>query len=161
MTSPRNPDGSTRIGASDRGPGTTTDADVHDRMTGTTAASAAAKTSAAAAFALVFGLSALFCALTAILAPAAVLFGLIGLVLGIAGMKMAKRPGVTGRGVALGGLVTAVLGLLLGAAVLAGLAVVVNDEGALTRITNQVEQLQDRLPSAGQVQDRVTDTVQR
>jgi heme O synthase-like polyprenyltransferase len=55
------------------------------------------KTSAAATFALVFGLAALFCALTAILSPAAVLFGVIGVVLGIVGLAMAKRPGVTAR----------------------------------------------------------------
>jgi hypothetical protein len=44
-----------------------------------------AKTSAAAVFALVFGLAALFCALTGILSPAAVLFGIIGIVLGSSG----------------------------------------------------------------------------
>jgi len=39
-----------------------------------------AKTSAAAVFALVFGLAALFCALTAILSPAAVVFAVLGLI---------------------------------------------------------------------------------
>ncbi|MDP9498159.1 MAG: DUF4190 domain-containing protein [Actinomycetota bacterium] len=161
MTTPRDPDGSTRLGQTDRVSATTTGADVTGRMTGTGTELAPAKTSVAAAFALVFGLSALFCALTAILAPAAVVFGLIGLVLGIAGMRMAKRPGVTGRGVALGGLVTAVLGLLVGAAVLTGAAVVVNNENALNRIQSEVEQLQSQLPSANQVKDSVENTVQR
>ena len=114
-----------------------------------------AKTSAAAAFALVFGLAALFCALTAILSPAAVLFGIIGIVLGIAGLKMAKRPGVTGKGVAIGGLVTAILGLLLGGAVLAGLAAVVNDEQQLDRIQNQIENLRDVLPSTNELRDEL------
>ncbi len=114
-----------------------------------------AKTSAAAAFALVFGPAALFCALTAILAPAAVLFGLIGIILGIAGMKMAKRPGVTGKGVAIGGLVTAVLGLLLGAAVLAGTAVLVNDEQRLDQLQNQIEDLRDNLPSTTELREEL------
>lgn len=114
-----------------------------------------AKTSAAAAFALVFGLAALFCALTAILSPAAVLFGLIGIILGIAGMKMAKRPGVTGKGVAIGGLVTAVLGLLLGGAVLAGAAVLVNDEQRLDQIQQQVDDLRSNLPSTEDVREEL------
>lgn len=114
-----------------------------------------AKTSAAATFALVFGLAALFCALTAILAPAAVLFGIIGIVLGIVGLKMAKRPGVTGKGVATGGLVTAVLGLLLGGAVLAGAAVLVNDEQRLDQLQNQVEDLRDDLPSTTELREEL------
>lgn len=114
-----------------------------------------AKTSAAAAFTLVFGLAALFCALTAILAPAAVLFGLIGIVLGIVAMKMVKRPGVTGKGVAIGGLVTAVLGLLLGLAVTAGAAVLVNDEQRLDQLQNQLDDLRADLPSVDQIQDEI------
>ena len=114
-----------------------------------------AKTSAAAAFGLVFGLAALFCALTAILAPAAVLFGLIGILVAAAGIKMAKRPGVTGRGVAIGGLVTAILGLLLGIAVIAGAAVVVNDEQRLNQIENQLEDLRADLPSASEIADEI------
>jgi len=114
-----------------------------------------AKTSAAATFALVFGLAALFCALTAVLSPAAVLFGLIGIVLGIAGLKMAKRPGVTGKGVAIGGLVTAVLGLLLGGAVLAGAAVLVNDEQRLDQLQNQIDDLRDELPSTTDLREEL------
>ena len=114
-----------------------------------------AKTSAAAAFALVFGLAALFCALTAILAPAAVVFGLIGLVLGIAGIKMSKRQGVTGKGVAIGGLITAVLGLLLGAAVLVGASVLVNDEQRLDQLENRLTELRNDLPSTQQIQEEI------
>ena len=164
MTAPRDPDGSTRISSGDRS-STSTGGDVTGHMTGTspesTRTAAPAKTSAAAAFALVFGLSALFCALTAILAPAAVVFGLIGLVLGVAGLKMARRPGVTGRGVALGGLVTAVLGTLLGLGVITGAAVLVNSEGAVDRISQQVDRLQQQLPSADQVQQDAEDAVRR
>ncbi len=52
-----------------------------------------AKTSAAAVFALVFGLAALVCALTAILSPAAVVLAVLGLILAVAGLKMAKKRG--------------------------------------------------------------------
>jgi hypothetical protein len=114
-----------------------------------------AKTSAAAVFALVFGLAALFCALTAILSPAAVLFGLIGIVLGIAGRKMALRPGVTGRSTATGGLVLSVLGLVLGAAVIAGASVLVNDEARLDQLQNQIEDLRDNLPSTQEIRDEL------
>lgn len=115
-----------------------------------------AKTSAAATFALVFGLAALFSALTAVLAPLAVLFGVIGIVLGFAGLKMARRAGVTGKGVAIGGLLTAVLGLLLGGAVLAGAAVIVNDEQQLDRLQERLDDIRGDLPSAEQIGNDLT-----
>lgn len=115
----------------------------------------AAKTSAAAVFSLVFGLAALFCALTAILSPAAVLFGLIGLVLAVVGLKMAKRPGITGKGVAVGGLVTSLLGLVLGVVVIGGLAAVVNDTSQLDRIQRYVDDARANLPSTDEVRDNL------
>ena len=147
--------------------GTTAGHDVTGRMTGTHADHRVArtgdhdpelvraKTSAAATFALVFGLAALFCALTAILSPAAVLFGLTGIVLGVVGLKMAKRPGVTGKGVAIGGLVTALLGLLIGGAVLAGLGVLVNDEQRLDQLQNRVDDLRADLPSTVELREEL------
>ncbi|HWH28483.1 MAG TPA: DUF4190 domain-containing protein [Mycobacteriales bacterium] len=114
-----------------------------------------AKTSAAAAFALVFGVAALFTALTAILAPVAVVLGLIGLILGIAGIKMSRRVGVTGKGVAIGGLVTALLGLLLGAAVIAGAAVFVNDEQNLDRLEGWIEDVRNDLPSGNDIVEEI------
>jgi len=114
-----------------------------------------AKTSAAAAFALVFGLAALFCALTAILSPAAVVFAVIGIILGIVGMKMTKRPGVTGKGVAVGGLVTALLGLLLGGAVLAGAAALVNDERRLDQLQQQIDKLRDSARATGELREQL------
>ena len=189
-------DGSTRITGADRAHGTTSDADVTSRMTGTTPRHAAtdrdhdgvpdrfehdttrrqgvvtdasrpaeryeertkvksAKTSAAAVFALVFGLAALFCALTAILAPAAVVFGLIGIVLAFVGFKMARRLGVTGKGVAAGGLITSLLGLLLGAGLMAGAAVFVNDESNLDRLQGWIDDARDELPSGNEVVEQV------
>jgi hypothetical protein len=114
-----------------------------------------AKTSAAAVFALVFGLAALFCALTGILSPAAVLFGILGIVLGVVGLKMAKRVGVTGKGVAIGGLVTAVLGLLLGGAVIAGLSALVNDEQRLDQLQNRIDDLRSEAPSTDELREEL------
>ncbi len=148
-----------RIGHDAPGSGTAVGASTTARMAGVDPVQHTemrpAKTSAAAVFALVFGLAALFCALTGILSPAAVLFGLIGIVLGVVGLKMAKRVGVTGRGVAIGGLVTAVLGLLLGGAVLGGLAALVNDERQLDRLQNRIDDLRSQVPSTDEVRQEL------
>ncbi|HVM26262.1 MAG TPA: DUF4190 domain-containing protein [Mycobacteriales bacterium] len=176
--------GSTRVGRDTPASGTGTGADVTGRMSGTSGDGGPqhaatdrpvdgrhdtvrdgsyeerrivrpAKTSAAATFGLVFGLAALFCALTAILAPAAVVFGLIGLILGVVGLKMARRVGVTGKGVAIGGLVTAVLGLLLGLAVMAGAAVFVNDEARLDQLQTWIDDARGNIPSGSEVVEQV------
>jgi hypothetical protein len=114
-----------------------------------------AKTSAAAVFGLVFGLAALFCALTGILAPAAVVFGIIGLILAVVGIKMAKRIGITGKGVAIGGLVTSLLGLILGGVVLAGVTAVVNDQKQLDRVQRYIDDARSNLPSTDEVKDKI------
>ena len=155
-----------RIASDTPASGTTAGADTTARMsgtpqvirpTGTTSDHGLthAKTSAAAVFSLVFGLAALFCALTAILSPAAVLFGVIGVVLGIVGLKMAKRVGVTGKGVAIGGLVTALLGLLIGGSVLGGLSALVNDEARLDQLQNRIDDLRADLPSTDQLRSEL------
>ena len=100
-------------------------------------------------------LAALFCALTAILSPVAVVFGLLGIVLAIAAFKMTKKPGVTGKGVAIGGLVTSVLGLVLGGVVLGGLAAVVNDEAQLDRLQGYVDDARAQLPTTDEARDAV------
>ena len=112
---------------------------------GRTRTGGAAKTSAAAAFALVFGGAALFSVVTAILAWIGVVLAIIGIVLGVVGLKMAARPGVTGRGVAIGGLVLSVIALLLGLALGAGLTTFLNNEGAVDRLQQQVDDLRERL----------------
>lgn len=106
---------------------------------------ASAKTSAAATFALVFGVSGLLSVLTAILAPVGLVLGLIGVVLGIVAFRMTSRPGVTGRGVTIGGLVLSILAVLLGLAFAAGVTTFINDEGAVDRLERQVGDLRDRL----------------
>ncbi|SBT65928.1 hypothetical protein GA0070622_2943 [Micromonospora sediminicola] len=112
---------------------------------GRTRSGTAAKTSTAAALALVFGVAALFSVLTAILAWIGVVLAIVGVVLGIVGLKMAARPGVTGRGVAIGGLVLSVIALLLGLALGAGISTFLNNEGAVDRLQQQVDDLRDRL----------------
>ncbi|MDG4801438.1 hypothetical protein [Micromonospora sp. WMMD980] len=112
-----------------------------------TRAGAGAKTSTAAALALVFGVSGLFSVLTAILAWIGVVLAIVGIVLGIVGLRMAARPGVTGRGVAIGGLVLSVVALLLGLALGAGITTFLNNEGAVDRLQQQVDDLRDRLDS--------------
>lgn len=104
-----------------------------------------AKTSAAAAFSLVFGVAAFFSVLTAILAWIGLLLGIIGVILAIVGLKMSRRPGVTGRGVAIGGLVLSALAVLLGLALAAGISTFVNNEGAVDRLQQRVDDLRDRL----------------
>jgi hypothetical protein len=114
-----------------------------------------AKTSAAATFALVFGLSALFCALTGILSPPAIVFGIVGLILGIVGLRMARKPGVTGKGVAIGGLVTAVLGLVVGGVVIGGATALVNNQQQLDRLQGYIDDARSNLPATDQVRQNL------
>jgi hypothetical protein len=53
-------------------------------------------------------------------ALAAILFGIIAIVLGVKGMNIANATGGTHKGLAVSGLVSGALGLLLGIAVIAG-----------------------------------------
>jgi hypothetical protein len=100
-----------------------------------------AKTSAAAAFALVFGLSALICAIAVISAPVAVLFGIIAIILGIVGRGRANREWhVTGGGVALSGIILGVLGLLLGGLIIAGVATFLSDPELQREVQQRIEQ---------------------
>ncbi len=108
-----------------------------------------ARTSAAAVFALIFGLLALLAALTGLLAPVAVVLGIVGLILAIIGMKAGKKPHTTGRGVAIGGLVLAVIGLLIGIAALIGVASVVSSNPQiLDQITNLLNNARSKIPGA-------------
>jgi hypothetical protein len=151
MANSRRNTGSTSAGTSDADDVRRHDADTLEEVRPVRPA----KTSAAAVFGLVFGLSALFCALTGLLAPAAVLFGVIGLVLAVVGLKMAKRTGITGRGVAIGGLLTALLGLILGGIVIGGATAVVNDDRQLDRIQNYIDDARSKLPSTDEVRESV------
>ncbi len=105
-----------------------------------------AKTSAAAAFALVFGVAALLFVLSVILFPVGLVLSIIGIILGIIGIKMGGQPGLTGKGVATGGLVLSVIALILSLLIAAGSTVVLNNETYLNRIEGWLQEAQDRLP---------------
>ena len=105
------------------------------------------KTSVAAVFALVFGVCALVCALTVLLSPAALVLGVIALILAAAGLAMSRRPHVTGKGVAIGGLVTGLLALIVSGALIGGAATVLNNRSAVARLDKQVQKLKDKLPN--------------
>ncbi|MGC3863134.1 DUF4190 domain-containing protein [Micromonospora chersina] len=104
-----------------------------------------AKTSAAATFSLVFGVAALLSVLTAILASVGLLLGIIGVILAIVGLRMVRRPGVTGRGVAIGGLVLSALAVLIGLALAAGISTFINNQAAVDRLEKRVTDLRDKL----------------
>jgi hypothetical protein len=70
--------------------------------------------------ALVIGLLAATFGFLVVPAPAAILFGLIAVILGAMGMGKAKRLGGLHKGLALTGLLSGLLGLLLGLAVVIG-----------------------------------------
>ena len=105
-----------------------------------------AKTSAAAVFALVFGLSALLAVLTILLAPLAIVLSLIGIVLAVVAFRMTSRVGVTGKGVAVGGLALSLIALLLAITAAVGITTFLNNQGAVDRLNKQVQQMQDKLP---------------
>jgi len=107
------------------------------------------KTSAAAAFSLVFGLSAVVSWFTG---PLAVLFGLLGIILGAVGASKAKREHhVTGRGLAITGIVLGLLGLLLGAAVTAGVVFIANDPQSTNFLSDFYNRFSSILPSTSEI----------
>lgn len=106
-----------------------------------------ARTSVAAVFALIFGVLALFSVLIVILAPVGLVFGVIGLILGVVGLRRARRPGITGKGVAAGGLVLSVVAVLLAVAFAVGVVTVLNNQSAVDRLQHQVQNLRDKLPA--------------
>lgn len=114
---------------------------------GEDASATPAKTSTAATFALVFGVSALISVLTVILSVVGLVLGIIGVILGVVGLKMARRPGITGRSLATGGLVLSILAVLIAIAFAAGATTFLNDEESVDRLQRQVEQMRDDLPT--------------
>ena len=106
-----------------------------------------AKTSAAAATALAIGSAAFVLTLLVLFFPVALILGVIGLLLGIVGFRATKKPGVTGKGVALAAILLSAVSILLGAVFAAGVVTVLNNETAVNRIEQQVKNLRDRLPN--------------
>ena len=106
-----------------------------------------ARTSVAAALALVFGVSALTCALSVVLSPVALVLGVIGMVLGVVGFKMAKRVGITGKAVAATGLLLSLMAVVLAGILAVGITTMLNDNGAVTRLEEKVQDLRGQLPA--------------
>ena len=106
-----------------------------------------ARTSVTAALALIFGVSALTCALSVVLSPVALVLGVIGIILGVVGFKMAKRVGITGKGVAISGLLLSLLAVVLAGILTVGITTVLNDDRAVSHLERAVEQLRGQLPS--------------
>ena len=106
-----------------------------------------AKTSAAAAIALAIGSAAFVLTLLVLFFPVALILGVIGLLLGIVGFRATRKPGVTGKAVALAAILLSSVSILLGGVFAAGVVTVLNNETAVNRIEQQVENLRDRLPN--------------
>ena len=106
-----------------------------------------ARTSVAAALALAFGVSALTCALSVVLSPVALVLGVIGIIFGVVGVKMANRVGITGKGVAIGGLLLSLVSVVLAGIVTVGITTVLNDDRAVSRLERAVQELRGQLPS--------------
>ncbi len=93
-----------------------------------------------------FGVSALLSVLTVIVGPLGIVLAIIGIILGIVGIRNARRVGVTGKGVATGGLVLSVIALLIAGLLAAGVTFFLNDDQAVNRLEQKVQQLRDQLP---------------
>lgn len=104
-----------------------------------------ARTSAAAAFALVFAVAAVVTVLTVVFGPVGVVLGIIGLGLGVVGIAASRKPGITGRGVALGAIVLSIVAILGGGAAMLGVQTILNDQSALDRMEQQVQRWRDQI----------------
>jgi hypothetical protein len=82
-----------------------------------------------------------------VLAPLAILFGIVGIVLGVIGRKKGAQAHLTGKGVATGGLVLGVIALLIGIAAVAGAVTVLVNPSLLDPVQQQFENLVNRLPT--------------
>lgn len=137
-------DGAHRTRAEQDPPQTATDRDndgVEQRLS-----TKPAKTSAAAAFALALGVAAFVLAITLLLAPIGLVLGIIGIILAIIGIRAAKKTGITGKGVAITGLVFSILAVLLAGTLAIGITTFLNNEGAVNRLEQQIQDLKDKLP---------------
>lgn len=73
------------------------------------------------------------------------------MILAAVAFSKVRKPGVTCKGVAIGGLITALLGLILGGVVLGGLAAIVHDDAQLDRIQRYLDEARSGLPSTDEV----------
>ena len=111
-----------------------------------------AKTSIAAVLALVLGLTSVYMLLTVLLAPVAIVLSIVGVILGVLGYRAARTMGVTGKGVAITGLILSILALAGGIVLVAGVTTYLNDEDAVQRLENWVQDIRDDLPQNVEIQ---------
>lgn len=71
------------------------------------------------------------------------LLGIIALICGAIGLSKAKDPGVGGRGLAIGGIVTGLLALIIGVLVYVGLFRLANNPEVQERASELQEQIED------------------
>lgn len=138
--------GATRAGTGD-GPVSTPVDGVSGRVEEQRVNAKPAKTSVAAAIALALGVAALLCVLTVILSPVGLVLGVLGIIAGIVGIKAAKKVGITGGGVAKTGLVLSVLAVIAAIVFAVGTVTFLNNQGAVDRLEQQVQNLRDKLPT--------------
>ncbi len=106
-----------------------------------------AKTSAAAVFALIFGLLAFFGILSILFSPIALPLAVLGLFLGIVGIKRTSDPQLTGKVLAVVGLVLSVLALLLAVAAVIGGFFLFDNPDVLNWMENRLADVRENLPS--------------
>lgn len=106
-----------------------------------------AKTSAAAVFALIFGLLAFFGILSILFSPIALPLAVLGLILGVIGIRRTKDPRLTGKVLAVIGLVLSVLALLLVVAAVVGGFALLDDPGVLTWLEERLANARENLPT--------------
>ena len=111
-----------------------------------------AKTSIAAVLALVLGLTSVYMLLTVLLAPVAIVVAIVGAILGVVGYRAARTMGVTGKGIAITGLILSILALAGGIVLVAGVTTYLNDEDAVQRLENWVQDIRDDLPQNVEIQ---------
>lgn len=106
-----------------------------------------AKTSAAATFALMFGVLAFFGILSILFSPIALPLAVLGLILGIVGIARTRDPEVTGKVLAVVGLVLSLLALLLTVAAVVGGFFLFDDPGVISWMENRLADVKANLPS--------------
>lgn len=106
-----------------------------------------ARTSAAAVFALIFGLLAFFGVLSILFSPIGLPLAILGLILGIVGITRTKDPQTTGKVLAVVGLVLSVLALLLILAAVIGSFALLDDPGVIGWLEDQLAKAKENLPT--------------
>ena len=95
--------------------------------------------------------------LIVILSPVGLVLGIIGLILGVIGPRAARRVGITGKGVAIAGLVLSALAIVISIAFAAGVVTVLNNDSAVDRIEQEVDKIATNSPTTWRSRSPDTD----